>query len=73
MWCTGFTGDFSWLDPELIGLDGRPKHREAAAPAPGVWYVGLRWLLRRGSGVLYGFPGDASTVATAVARHLVAS
>lgn len=73
VWCTGFTGDFSWLDPELLGLEGQPEHREAAAPTTGVWYVGLRWLLRRGSGVLYGFPGDASTVATAVARHLGAS
>jgi putative flavoprotein involved in K+ transport len=70
VWCTGFTGDFSWLDPALVDADGQPRHDDAAAPAPGVWYVGPRWLIRRGSSLLHGFPGDAATVADAVKAHL---
>ncbi len=70
VWCTGFSGDFSWLPPPFVDADGRPKHADAAAPAPGVWYVGLRWLIRRGSGIMYGFPGDAATVGDAVRIHL---
>jgi putative flavoprotein involved in K+ transport len=70
VWCTGFTGDFAWLDPALLDTDGRPRHEGAAAPVPGVWYVGLRWLTRRGSGLLYDFPGDAATVADAVEAFL---
>jgi putative flavoprotein involved in K+ transport len=72
VWCTGFTGDFSWLDPVLVGLDGQPRHQDAAAAAPGVWYIGLRWLIRRRSSLLFGFPGDAATVADAVKDHLSA-
>jgi putative flavoprotein involved in K+ transport len=70
VWCTGFTGDFSWLDPALVGADGQPRHADGAAPAPGLWYLGLRWLRRRCSGILLGFPGDAAVVAGAVRAHL---
>jgi putative flavoprotein involved in K+ transport len=70
VWCTGFTGDFSWLDPALLGADGQPRHTDGAAPAPGLWYLGLRWLRRRCSAILLGFPGDAAWVAGAVKAHL---
>jgi hypothetical protein len=32
VWCTGFTGDFSWLDPALVDAGGQPRRTEAAAP-----------------------------------------
>ena len=70
VWCTGFSGDFSWLDPALVDVDGQPRHEDAAAPAPGLWYLGLRWLIRRRSSILFGFPDDAATVADAVRAHL---
>jgi putative flavoprotein involved in K+ transport len=70
VWCTGFTGDFSWLDPAMVDGDGRPRREGAAAVASGVWYVGLRWLTRRCSNILYGFPKDAATVAGAIRTHL---
>jgi putative flavoprotein involved in K+ transport len=70
VWCTGFSGDFSWLDPALVDVDGQPRREDAAAAAPGVWYVGLRWLTRRRSSVFFGFPDDAGTVADAVRAHL---
>ena len=70
VWCTGFGGDFSWLDPDLVAADGRPRRDAAAGPVPGLWYLGLRWLRRRCSGILFGFPGDAAVVADAVRAHL---
>ena len=70
VWCTGFGGDFTWLGPRLVGTDGQPLREGAAAPAPGLWYLGLRWLTRRCSGILLGFPGDAAAVAAAVKLHL---
>jgi putative flavoprotein involved in K+ transport len=70
VWCTGFTGDFSWLAPGLAGPDGQPRHSDGVAPAPGLWYLGLRWMRRRGSSILYGFPGDAAWVAGEVGTHL---
>jgi putative flavoprotein involved in K+ transport len=70
VWCTGFGGDVSWLDPALVGADGLPRQEDGAAPVPGLWYLGLRWLRRRASGILFGFPGDAAWVADAVKAHL---
>jgi putative flavoprotein involved in K+ transport len=72
VWCTGFGGDFSWLDPALVDAGGQPRHHAAAAPVPSVWYVGLRWLFRRRSSLLFGFPDDAATVADAVRSRLTA-
>jgi putative flavoprotein involved in K+ transport len=72
VWCTGFAGDFSFLPPDLVDDGGRPRHEEGVAPAPGCWYLGLRWLRRRGSGILMGFPVDAALVAGAVKAHLAA-
>jgi hypothetical protein len=34
VWCTGFTGDFSFLGPALVDIDGQPRHNDGAAPAP---------------------------------------
>jgi putative flavoprotein involved in K+ transport len=70
IWSTGFTGDFSWLDPALRGADGKPLRDGAAAAAPGLWYVGLWWLTCRRSAIFHGFPHDAAAVAGAVHAHL---
>ena len=70
VWCTGFAGDFSWLDPGMVGAGGHPRHTDGAAPAPGLWYLGLRWMRRRCSGILLGFPGDAVWVADEVRARL---
>ncbi len=70
VWCTGFSGDFSFMDHSMVGADGLPRHQDAAAAAPGLWYVGLKWLVRRSSGILHGFPRDAAEVAAAVRAHL---
>ncbi|MDQ4012078.1 MAG: NAD(P)-binding domain-containing protein [Actinomycetota bacterium] len=70
VWCTGFTGDFSWLDPALLEADGRPRRLGCAAALPGICYIGLNWLTHRGSGALLGIPQDAATVAAALAAQL---
>jgi putative flavoprotein involved in K+ transport len=67
---TGYTGDFSWLNPALTDHDGQPRRHGAAALVPGLWYMGLRWLTRRSSGNFLGFPADATIVADAVAAAL---
>ena len=69
-WCTGFGGDFSFVDPALVTAEGTPRRTDAAGPVPGLWYLGLKRLRRRRSGILFGFPGDAAVVADAVRAHL---
>ncbi|MDX6231992.1 MAG: putative flavoprotein involved in transport, partial [Nocardioidaceae bacterium] len=70
IWCTGFTGDLSWVRLPILDGEGRPRHNGCASPVPGLWYAGFPWLTRRRSGILHGFPVDAADVTSAVARHL---
>lgn len=70
VWCTGFTGDFSWVHLPVLDAAGQPVHDGGATAAPGVWFVGLPWLTSRRSGVLLGHPADAERIAEAVIAHL---
>jgi putative flavoprotein involved in K+ transport len=70
VWCTGFTGDFSWLNPSMLDDNGQPRREGHAAVTNGAWYVGLTWLTQRSSGIFFGFPRDAAAVAAAVKAHL---
>jgi putative flavoprotein involved in K+ transport len=70
-WCgvPGSAATSPGLTPPWSTPDGHPRHQDGAAPTPGVWYLGLRWLIRRRSSVMFGFPDDAETVADAVRGH----
>ena len=71
IWCTGYTGDFRWIEPGLLDEQGRPRREgPAASDAPGLFYLGLRWLTMRGSGIFYGFGADAERIADTIEAHL---
>ena len=70
IWCTGFSGDFSWVHLPVVDAAGQPLHDGGATTEPGVWFVGLTWLTRRKSGILLGFPDDAARTADEVTAHL---
>jgi putative flavoprotein involved in K+ transport len=72
IWCTGFTGDVSWVHLPVIDGAGRPIHDGGVTTEPGLWFVGLTWLTRRKSGILLGFPEDAARTADGVTEHLAA-
>jgi putative flavoprotein involved in K+ transport len=69
VWATGFTGSFGWLPPSALDADGQPLHRQGVSPLPGLYFVGLPWLTRRKSGVVYGAGDDAERVAELVASE----
>lgn len=73
VWCTGYTGDFRWLGEDLTDSDGVPMRRGPASTAPGIWFIGLRWLIRRTSGNFMGFPKDAEVIANFVRTYLAAT
>jgi putative flavoprotein involved in K+ transport len=70
IWCTGFTGDLSWVRLPILDGEGRHRHDGCASPVPGLWYAGFPWLTRRRSGILHGFPVDAADVTSGIVRHL---
>ncbi len=41
VWCTGYTGDFGWLGPDLLDRTGRPLRDGVRIRAAGMYAVGL--------------------------------
>ncbi|WP_406633027.1 flavin-containing monooxygenase [Amycolatopsis sp. WGS_07] len=54
VWATGFAVDYSWLQVDAFDENGRPQHRRGVSVEPGVYFLGLPWLARRGSSFIWG-------------------
>ena len=63
VWATGFAVDYSWLQVDAFDAHGRPAHRRGVSTEPGVYFLGLPWLSRRGSSFIWGVWHDAKYVA----------
>ncbi|MDF2051181.1 hypothetical protein [Arthrobacter sp. Cr_A7] len=72
IWCTGYKGAFRWLGEDMTDSEGAPLRHGPASPAPGIWFIGLRWLIHRTSGNFIGFPRDAEVIANDVRSFLAA-
>ncbi|ROO86908.1 putative flavoprotein involved in K+ transport [Actinocorallia herbida] len=63
IWATGFATDYGWVQVDAFDENGRPKHRRGVSTEPGVYFLGLPWLSRRGSSFIWGVWHDARHVA----------
>ncbi|MGH8952391.1 MAG: NAD(P)-binding domain-containing protein [Acidimicrobiia bacterium] len=70
VWCTGFDGDFSWLQVPATDADGRPVHVRGVSPVPGIYFLGLPWLHTRKSGIIHGIDEDARWIAEAIVARV---
>ena len=69
VWATGFTVDYGWLQVDAFDDNGRPKHRRGVSSEPGVYFLGLPWLSRRGSTFIWGVWHDAGFLADHIATQ----
>jgi len=67
VWATGFTLDYSWLQVDAFDEAGKPKHQRGVSAEPGIYFIGLPWLSRRGSSFIWGVWHDAKHVADQIA------
>jgi putative flavoprotein involved in K+ transport len=63
VWATGVRGDFGYLPPDVLDDGGVPVHEAGVTPLPGLFLIGLPWLTRRASGIVYGIGRDAGMIA----------
>lgn len=63
IWATGFALDYGWLRVDAFGADGRPRHQRGVSCEPGLYFLGLPWLSRRGSSFIWGVWHDARFIA----------
>ncbi len=69
IWATGFSTDYSWLQVDAFDDKGKPQHQRGVSSEPGVYFVGLPWLSRRGSSFIWGVWHDAKHVAGHIATQ----
>ena len=70
IWATGFRVDYSWLNCYYaFDENGNPQHQRGVSAEPGVYFVGLPWLSRRGSTFIWGVWHDAKHIADHIATQ----
>ncbi|MGH8824220.1 MAG: FAD-dependent oxidoreductase, partial [Jiangellaceae bacterium] len=67
VWATGYRHDYSWINASVFDADGEPVQRRGVTAAPGLFFLGLRWLYRRKSNFIDGVGDDAAYLAGAIA------
>jgi putative flavoprotein involved in K+ transport len=63
IWATGFALDYGWLQLDVFDSDGKPVHQRGVSPEPGLYFLGLPWLSKRGSSFIWGVWHDARYLA----------
>ncbi|MBF8222860.1 flavin-containing monooxygenase [Halomonas sp. 328] len=69
VWATGFSVDYRWLKVDAFDDNGKPQHQRGVSREPGVYFVGLPWLSRRGSSFIWGVWHDAKHIADHIATQ----
>lgn len=69
VWATGFSVDYHWLKVDAFDENGKPRHQRGVSSEPGVYFVGLPWLSRRGSSFIWGVWHDAKHIADHIATQ----
>lgn len=67
IWATGFSHDYGWLDVDVLDKYGSPQHQRGVTKEPGIYFLGLPWLSRRGSSFIWGVWHDAKYLADQIA------
>lgn len=67
VWATGYATDFGWLQVDAFDANGSPAHQRGVSTEPGVYFLGLPWLSRRGSSFIWGVWHDARHLADHIA------
>ncbi|BDH44588.1 FAD-dependent oxidoreductase [Salmonella enterica subsp. enterica serovar Choleraesuis] len=69
IWATGYVADYSWLEVDAFDEQGKPRHQRGVSSEPGVYFLGLPWLSRRGSSFIWGVWHDAKFIADHIATR----
>jgi len=69
IWATGYSADFGWLSVDAFYANGKPRHQRGVSSEPGIYFLGMPWLSRRGSSFIWGVWHDAKHIADHIATQ----
>jgi putative flavoprotein involved in K+ transport len=67
VWASGYRLDFGWVQLPVFDEVGYPVHQRGVTAFPGLYFLGLNWLYKMKSALLYGIGEDAAFIASAIA------
>ena len=67
MWASGYELEFGWVQIPVFDGVGYPIHQRGVTAFPGLYFLGLHWLYKMKSAILYGVGEDAAFIASAIA------
>jgi putative flavoprotein involved in K+ transport len=67
IWASGYKLDFGWVQIPVFDQTGYPVHQRGVTAFPGLYFLGLHWLYKTKSALLYGVGEDAAFIASAIA------
>jgi putative flavoprotein involved in K+ transport len=67
IWTSGFRPDYGWMKFPVFDAMGFPVQVDGQTSVPGLYFMGVHWMRKNKSAVLYGVGEDADVVA----RHIV--
>ena len=70
IWATGFLKNFEYLRALFPGGADEPVHLNGVSEIEGVYFLGLPWLRKRKSGLIFGTGEDAEFIAKQVVNCL---
>jgi putative flavoprotein involved in K+ transport len=67
IWASGYKVDFGWVHIPVFDQAGYPVHRRGITNYRGLYFLGLHWLHKTKSALLFGIGEDAEFIATSIA------
>ena len=63
IWTSGYRPDYGWVQFQIFDGLGFPIQTDGLSSVPGLYFVGVHWLRKNKSSILYGVAEDAEIVA----------
>jgi putative flavoprotein involved in K+ transport len=67
IWATGYKFDFNLVRLPVLDADGFPIQKRGITDYPGLYFVGMPWLYKAKSGLLFGVGDDAAHIVADIA------
>jgi putative flavoprotein involved in K+ transport len=69
VWATGYARSYPWLHAPVLDESGEIRHVRGHTALPGLYVLGLQFMIRRNSSLIDGVGRDAQEIAAAIARR----
>ncbi len=70
VWAIGYKPDYSWVHLPVFDETGYPKHKRGVTGSPGLYLLGLHYLYKNKSALLFGVGEDAAFLAAGDSKQI---